>query len=139
MPTTNPTAGQKAIVQINNSTYQTVTGIKTADLQVQEDIYDITDLNGNAWKIKLAGLADYTLKLGGNWDMSDAQQAVLQGDIITTPGTTIAWKVYPKGVAAGTCYAGSGLLKTEGVKFDVKSEEQVTFDIEGSGAITFTP
>lgn len=138
MPTTNPTAGQKAIVQINNSTYQTVTGIKTADIQIQEDIYDITDLNGNSWKLKLPGLADYTLKLAGNFDLSDAQQAVLQADIITTPGTAVAWKVYPAGTGGTHFYSGTGFIKTQGVKFDVKAEETVSFDIEGSGAISYT-
>lgn len=138
MPTTSPTSGQRAIVQINNSTYQTVTGIKTADLQIQEDIYDITDLNGNSWKLKLPGLADYTLKLAGNFDLSDAQQAVLQADIITTPGTAVAWKVYPAGVGGVHYYSGTGFLKTQGVKFDVKSEETVSFDIEGSGQITYS-
>lgn len=138
MPVTNPTAGNHAIVQINNSTYQTVTGIKTADLQIQEDIYDITDLNNNSWKLKLPGLADYTLKLAGNFDLSDAQQAALQAAIITTPGTSISWKVYPAGTGGGHLYSGSGFLKTQGVKFDVKSEETVSFDIEGSGAITYS-
>jgi predicted secreted protein len=136
--TTNPVSGSHAIVQINNSTYQTVTGIKTADLQIQEDIYDITDLNNNSWKLKLPGLADYTLKLAGNFDLTDAQQAVLQAAIITTPGTSISWKVYPNGTGGSHFYGGSGFLKTQGVKFDVKSEETVSFDIEGSGAISYT-
>lgn len=137
MPATNPTAGQKAIVQINNTTYTTVTGIKTADLQIQEDIYDITDLNNNSWKLKLPGLADYTLKLAGNFDLTDAQQTLLQADLITSPGTAVQWKVFPTGTGGAHNYSGSGFIKTEGVKFDVKTEEQVTFDIEGSGAITF--
>lgn len=138
MTVTNPTSGNKAIVQINNSTYQTVTGIKTADLQIQEDIYDITDLNNNSWKLKLPGLADYTLKLAGNFDLSDAQQAVLQAAIITTPGTAISWKVYPAGTGGSHFYGGSGFLKTQGIKLDVKSEETVSFDLEGSGSISYT-
>lgn len=137
MTATNPTAGQKAIVQINNSTYQTVTGIKTADLQIQEDIYDITDLNNNSWKLKLPGLADYTLKLAGNFDLTDAQQAVLQADIITTPGTAVSWKVFPAGTGGTHNYSGTGFLKTQGVKFDVKAEETVSFDIEGSGPVVY--
>ncbi len=139
MPATNPSSGQKAIFQINNTTYQTVTGIKTCDLQIQETMYDVTDLNNNSWKLKLPGLAEYSLKIGGNWDMSDAQQAVLQADIITTPGTLVSWKVYPKGVAAGTLYSGTGYIKTQGLKFDVAAEESMTIDIDGSGAIVFTP
>lgn len=138
MPTTNPTAGNKAVVQINNSTYQTVTGIKTADIQIGTDIYDITDLNGNSWKLKLAGLSDYTLKLAGNFDLSDAQQTLLQSDIITTPGTTVAWKVFPAGTGGTHFFGGNALIKTYDIKIDVKSEEQVSFDLEGTGAISYT-
>lgn len=135
---TAPTAGMKAIVQINNSTYQTVTGLKTADLQIGTDIYDVTDLNNNTWKLKLAGLSDYTLKLAGNFDLSDAQQTVLQNDIITTPGSTVAWRLYPAGVGGTHYYSGNALIKTEGIKFDVKAEETVSFDLEGTGAISYT-
>lgn len=138
MPTTAPTAGNKAVVQINNSTYQTVTGIKTADIQIGTDIYDITDLNGNTFKIKLAGLSDYTLKLAGNFDLSDAQQTLLQTDIITSPGTVVAWKVFPAGTGGTHFFGGNALIKTYGIKIDVKSEEQVSFDLEGTGAISYT-
>lgn len=135
---TAPTAGMKAIVQINNSTYQTVTGLKTADLQIGTDIFDITDLNNNTWKLKLGGLSDYTLKLAGNFDLSDAQQTILQNDIITTPGSTVAWRVYPAGTGGSHYYSGNALIKTQGVKFDVKAEETVSFDLEGTGAISYT-
>lgn len=138
MPTTNPTAGQKAIIKINNVSYVTMTGIKTAELQIQQDVYDITDLNSNSWKLKLPGLADSSLKLGGNWDMSDAQQAVLQGDIVTTPGTLVQWEVWPKGTSATTNYAGSGYIKSMDVKTDVGAENQVTFEIDNTGAVVFT-
>lgn len=138
MSTTSPTAGQKAIVQINNSTYQTVTGIKTADIQVSTNKYDITDLNSNNWVLLLAGLYSYTLKLDGNFDMSNAQQAVLLADIITTPGTTVQWKVYPAGTGGAHYFGGSGILTGFNHKIDVKSEETVSFTIDGSGAITWT-
>lgn len=135
---TSPTAGMKAIVQINNSTYQTVTGLKTADLQIGTDIYDVTDLNNNTWKLKLGGLSDYTLKLGGNFDLSDAQQAVLQADIITNPGTSVSWKLYPAGTGGTHFFSGTALVKGEGVKFAVNAEEQVTFDLEGTGSISYS-
>lgn len=138
MPTTNPTSGQKAIVQINNSTYQTVTGIKTADIQVSTNKYDITDLNSNNWVLLLAGLSSYTLKLDGNFDWTDAQQAILLADIITTPGTTVAWKVYPAGTGGAHFFAGSGIVTAFNPKIDVKSEETASFTIDGNGAITWT-
>lgn len=132
------TAGQKAIVQINNSTYQTVTGVKTADIQISTGKYDITDLNSNNWILQLAGLSSYTLKLGGNFDMSDAQQALLLADIVTNPGTTVAWKVYPAGTGGAHYFSGSGIVTGFNPKFDVKSEEQMSFDIDGNGAISWT-
>ena len=136
MPT-NPTAGQKCIVQINNTTYQTQTGLKTAEISISTDIYDITDLNSNTWKIKLAGLNDYSMKLGGNFDLSDAQQAFLQASVFTSPGSVIQWKVWPAGTLATHNYSGSGIIKSQSVKFDVKSEEQVSWDIEGSGPVVY--
>ena len=130
-----PTAGMKAIVQINNVTYQTVTGLKTADLQIGTDIHDVTDLNNNLWKLKIGGLSDYSLKLGGNFDLSDAQQALLQASIITNPGTIVGWRIYPAGT--GHYYSGTALIKTQGVKFNVSSEEQVSFDLEGTGSLSY--
>jgi predicted secreted protein len=132
-------AGYLAVVQINNTTYTTVGGLKTADLQIGTDLYDITTLAGDGWKTKLPGLADYTLKLGGNFDLSDAQQAMLQAAVITVPGLAVDWKIYPAGTGAGApFYAGTCFIKTEGIKFDVKNEEQVSFDLEGNGAITYS-
>lgn len=128
-------AGWQAIVQIGG-TLVTMTGIKTADLSISGDIYDITDLNNNQWKKKLFGLADYTLKLAGNYDLSDAQQASIQAAIITSPGTAVAWAVFPAGVG-GPKYSGTSLVKTEGVKFAVNAEETVSWDLEGNGAIAY--
>jgi predicted secreted protein len=92
-------------------------------------------MGGSSWKTKLAGLADYTIKIGGNFDLSDAQQAALQAAVLTNPGATITWKIYPSGT--GAAYSGTALVKTEGIKFAVSSEEQVTFDLEGNGALTY--
>jgi predicted secreted protein len=129
-------AGYLAIVQIGN-TPVTITGVKTADLTIQGDIYDITDLNNNQWKKKLGGLADYSLKLGGNYDMSDTQQASLQASIITTPGATVTWKVWPAGTGGTHNYSGTGIIKQQAVKIDVSKEQTIEFDIEGSGALTY--
>lgn len=138
MSTTNPTAGQNAIVQVKvGATLVTMTGITTADLATATDIYEITDLNSNQWKLKLAGLSDYTLKLDGNHDLSDAQQAALQGFVITTPGTIANFKVWPTGLG-GSGYAGSAFIKTMDVKVDVKSQNTISFDLEGSGPLTYS-
>lgn len=132
------TAGMTAILEIGG-TPVVMTGIKTVDLQIGVDIYDITDLNNNLWKLKLTGLSDYTLKFDGNWDLSDAQQLSIQAGVITTPGTVVNWKLYPKGTGGGSpkSYSGTAYVKTQGLKIDTKSEEQVSWDLEGSGAITY--
>lgn len=130
-------AGYKAIVQIGASPV-TITGIKSVEIQIGLDIYDITDLNNNQWKLKLAGLADYTLKFSGNYDLSDAQQTALQAAIITNPGATVNWNVFPAGTGTGAkSYSGTALVKQMNPKFSVSSESQVDFDLEGSGAIVY--
>lgn len=127
--------GYLAIVQFG-VTPTTITGIKTCDIKIGTDIFDITALSDGQWKKKLGGLSDYTLSIAGNLDMSDAEQAALQANIITNPGTSIAWVVGPKGTTTGLPkYSGTVLIKAENIKLDVKAEQQIQFDLEGSGAI----
>jgi hypothetical protein len=68
--------------------------------------------------------------------MTDAEQSALQADIITNPGTSIAWVIAPQGLGTGNPkYSGTVLVKAENIKIDVKSEQQIQFDLEGTGAI----
>lgn len=128
-------AGYLAILQFG-ATPTTITGIKTCDVKIGNDIADITALSDGQWKKKLGLLADYTMTIAGNLDMTDTEQAALQANIITNPGTSIAWLVAPLGLGVGKPkYTGTALVKTEGLKFDVKAEQTVSFDLEGSGAI----
>jgi|SRR5205807_1440595 len=128
-------AGYLAILQFG-ATPTTITGIKTCDVKVGNDIADITALADGQWKKKLGLLAEYTLSIAGNLDMTDVEQAALQANIITNPGTSIAWLVAPLGLGTGKPkYTGTALVKSENMKFDVKGEQSVSFDLEGSGAI----
>lgn len=127
--------GYIAIIQFG-PTPTTITGIKTCDVKIGNDIADITALGDGQWKKKLGLLADYTLAIAGNADMTDAEQAALQANIITNPGTSIAFLIAPLGLGTGKPkYTGTALIKTESLKFDVKSEQAISFDLEGSGAI----
>ncbi|OLD64081.1 MAG: hypothetical protein AUF65_00455 [Chloroflexi bacterium 13_1_20CM_50_12] len=127
--------GYIAIVQFG-ATPTTITGIKTCDIKVGNDIYDITALADGQWKKKLGGLAEYTLSIAGNLDMTDAEQSALQANIITNPGTSIAWVVAPKGTSVGNPkYSGTVLIKDENIKIDVKAEQQISFSLEGTGAV----
>lgn len=103
------------------------------------DIYDITAMNTSQWKSKFGGLADYQLKLAGNFNLSDAQQATLQGNIITNPGASFSWQVQPKGVGATTKYNGTAIIKQQAMKFAVNAKEDISWDLEGTGALVFTP
>ncbi|HEX3640200.1 MAG TPA: phage tail tube protein [Ktedonobacteraceae bacterium] len=127
--------GYIAILQIG-PTPTTITGIKSVDLKIGTDIIDITALADGQWKKKMGALSDYTISFSGNMDMTDAEQTVLQNAIITTPGTTVAWLVAPLGLGTGKPkYTGSIILKSDTMKFDVKSEQTIAFDGEGTGAI----
>ncbi len=127
--------GYIAILQIG-ATPTTITGIKSVDVKVGNDIIDITALSDGQWKKKITALADYTLAFAGNLDMTDAEQTALQAAIITSPGTAVPWLIAPLGLGSGKPkYTGTALMKTQGMKFDVKSEQSVTFELEGNGAI----
>ena len=127
--------GYIAILQIGG-TPTNITGIKSVDLKIGNDIIDITALADGQWKKKMTTLADYTMAFSGNLDMTDAEQTVLQAAIITSPGTAVPWLVAPLGLGSGKPkYTGTALMKTENIKLDVKGEQGVTFDLEGNGAI----
>ena|SRR2546427_4550970 len=127
--------GYIAILQIG-STPTTITGIKTVTIKVGTDIIDITALADGQWKKKMGGLSDYTLAFDGNCDMTDAEQAVLQAAIITNPGTSVAYLIAPLGLGSGKPkYTGTVLIKSESIKLDVKGEQTVGFDAEGTGPI----
>ena len=128
-------AGYLAILQIG-ATPTTITGIKTCDVKIDTTILDITALSDGQWNKKLGGLSTYTLTLAGNLDMTDTEQAALQANIITNPGTSIGWLIAPLGLGTGKPkYTGTALIKAESLKFDIKAEETVSFDLEGTGAI----
>lgn len=128
-------AGYIAIIQIG-ATPTTITGIRSCDIKIGTDILEITALADGAWKKKIGGLSDYTLSFSGNLDMSDTEQAAIQANIITNPGTTASWLIAPLGLGTGKAkYTGTFLVKGESIKLDVKSEQQVQFDLEGTGAI----
>lgn len=130
--------GYLAILQIG-STPAIITGIRSAEIKIAGDVYEITAFSDGQWKKKLGGLADYTLSFSGNLDMSDVQQQLLQASIITNPGQQVPWAIMPQGVGTGKPkYSGVVLVKGEDIKFDVKSEEQVQFDLEGTGAPIYT-
>lgn len=127
--------GYLAILQIG-VTPTTISGIKSVDVKISNDIYEITALGDGQWKVKIGGLADYTLAFSGNLDMTDTEQAALQAAIITNPGTQVQWVIAPKGLGTGNPkYSGTVLVKGESLKFAVNSEEQVTFDLEGTGPL----
>lgn len=128
-------AGYLAILEIG-SVPVIITGIRTAEIKIAGDIYEITAFSDGQWKKKIGGLVDYTLSFSGNLDLSDAQQQFLQASIITNPGQQVPWVIMPQGVGTGKPkYSGTVLVKAEDIKLDVKSEEQVQFDLEGTGPL----
>lgn len=129
-------AGWQCIVQTGGSP-ATVGDLTSAEITINGQVYDVTQL-GHQWMDRIGGLADYQLKLAGNFNMSDAQQASLQAAMITNPGSIVQWQIAPKGLVPTTRYSGSIILKQEGLKFPVNAKADVTFDGDSTGALVFT-
>lgn len=98
---------------------------KSVDIQVQQDIADITTFASGGWKVKLPLLADVTVKLAQWW---------IDVFYITNMGNLLVLVMY-SGANANQQFACYGYLKTDGIKFDVKGVIEEALDFESHGAV----
>lgn len=130
-------AGYKAVIQLGPTTFTTITNVQSAELQTTVGIYDITSLVGSQWMVNLAGLASYTLKITGFYDLTDAEQVILQGYQITTPGGTATWQLMPTG-GSNPGFHGTALVKDMDLKVDIGAAQSITWNLVGTGALTYS-
>lgn len=130
----SPTAGYQGIFKVGSTALVQVVNF---ELNIAGETYDVTIMNGlttPAWKAFLAGLLSYDIKVMANYDqVNDAVQATLWTDITT--GVTIAWSFSPN--AAAHTYSGNAILKAVPMKFPVNNKEDIEWDLQGTGAISY--
>lgn len=124
-------AGKDGKVMIGAATVAEVTSWK---LDIGADMLDSTTLT-KAWKEFVAGLKEWSGNVECNWNVSGdaAGQKAFQDAMLG--GTTVAIKLY---VNATTYYSGTAYLSKQGVADGVTDLVGVSFDIQGTGALTYT-
>lgn len=107
--------------------YSQVASASSVEVQVAVDVIDVSTLGGGGWKQKLAGIADSTYKLSKYWVDNFYVNAL-------TNRTRLVLAIYT-GANANQRFEGFGYLKTDSIKFDVKSAIEESIDVEVDGAL----
>jgi predicted secreted protein len=124
-------AGKDGALKIGANT---VAEIDDWSLDINLDNADITKF-GDQWKVKLTTLKSWSGKAKGRFDQTDTNgQAALQSALLG--GTTVAIKFFANATAN---YNGTAFCKAIHPKATVGGVVEVDFDLEGTGALTYTP
>lgn len=119
-------------VMIGANTVAEITGWK---LDLGSDMVDVTTLNNTtAWKAFLAGLKEWSGSAEGNADFTDTngQKAIFDAWVA---GTSLAAKFY----LDGTHYlSGTVFVKGEGIEVGAADANKISFDFQGTGALTYS-
>ncbi len=129
------TPGYKTIVKFGTSagSLTAVGQAKSADLTTNAGIYDIT-VFGDNWKDIIAGINDYSIKCGANFDLAaDAVQTTLLNAYLN--GTLLYWSISPNNGTNN--FTGQGYLKSMPMKFPVNNVSDIEFDLDGNGPLAY--
>ena len=110
----------------------TVALMDSWELSPTANVMDITSF-GNAWKVKLSGLKDWTAKVSGQYDLTDTNgQMALWPAFLN--GTTVSLELDVDGTHK---FTGTAFVKSPPIKVGVDAVESIEFDLEGSGSLTY--
>lgn len=124
-------AGKGGKVMINTNE---VADIKTWSLDIGADNLDDTAL-GDSWKTFIQGLKEWSATAEGNWVIStdtNGQKAIQDAYLA---GNTVTLKLY---VNSTNYYTGTALISSISVETGVEDLVTVSFEFQGSGAISYS-
>lgn len=88
-----PNAGYSTVVSFStdDSTYNTMDGIKNVDFPLAADELDTTDFADSQWRTRIQGLKSISISIDGDYEPSDTAQAAVRTAF--TSGNTVYFKV----------------------------------------------
>ena len=102
------------------------------ELSPSANILDNTAF-GNAWKVKVSGLKDWTAKVSGRYDFTDTNgQMALWTAFLN--GTSVSLELDVDGTHK---FTGTALVKSPPIKTGVDALISVEFDLEGISALVY--
>lgn len=111
----------------------TVAELSNWKMDLSADMADVTAFSTTGWKSNIPGLKEWSGSAEGNFDMSDTNgQLALQNALLN--GTSVALKLY---VDATHYYSGTAYVKKIAPEAAVDDVVKVSFDFQGSGALTY--
>ena len=101
-------------------------------LTISADSLDTTSFTDSGWKTFLGGLKGYTGSVTAKWNHADTNQAVFFDNL----GSSIDFKFYLD--EANTKYfSGTAIVTSVDPKVSVSGTADVTFNLQGTGSITY--
>lgn len=136
----NAIAGYKGTVEISTdggTTYNKVAEVKDIDLQVQQDMIDVTSHDSNGNKEYTPGGSDWSGTISELYIETDAQQAALRNAILNK--TSLNLRFRPRGAGAGIGqYTGLFFIKDFKVASHHQDAAMTDLTIQGTGPLTFS-
>ncbi|MCL5045570.1 MAG: phage tail protein [Actinobacteria bacterium] len=104
-------------------------------LDLEGETLETTSFDSAGWKEFIAGLKGWSGSAEGNWkvDADATGQKALQDALLN--GTTVSLELRVN--ATPNKYSGSALVTKVGVEAGVDDKVSVSFDFQGTGALTY--
>lgn len=109
-----------------------VAGMGEWNLDINVDTEEITNFASNGWKEYLATLKSWTGSCTGTYESADAAQDAM---ITAITGTGAAAAVVFT-VTSGVTLSGQAILTATGLPVQVGGKVEISFDMQGTGALT---
>jgi hypothetical protein len=108
---------------------------KAWSLDISQETADITDFGSNGWKESATTLNSWSGSITAIFDASGTAEGALQTGL--TGGSTVALDLQlGDGTGSYDKYSGSANITGQSVTNDVNGIVEVTFNFEGTGALT---
>lgn len=108
---------------------------KAWSLDISQETADITDFGSSGWKESAATLNAWSGSITAIFDASGTAEGALQTGL--TAGSSVALDLQMGGgTGSYDKYSGSAIITGQSVTNDVNGIVEVTFNFEGTGAVT---
>jgi predicted secreted protein len=113
----------------------TVAEVTNWSIDIEADMLETTNFDTSGWKTYIAGLKGWSGSFEAEWKVSTdtTGQKALQDALLG--GTTVSLVLDVNGT---NNYAGSAFISTESVSTPVDDVITVSFDYQGTAALTYT-
>ena len=108
---------------------------KAWSLDISQETVDITDFGSAGWKESVSTLNSWSGSITAIFDASGTAEGALQTGLIAGSVVALALQM-GDGTGSYDVYTGNANITSQGVSNDVNGIVEVTFNFEGTGALT---